>query len=188
MAIVIQFTGAQSSGKTTLMRALQECFVPRTTATVGETSRSLKTAGVIAELDVKAKTYEQLLINNEYLLRYMTAVQSGASVILAERSDICCVAYARLLNDAFVIESTWKMSDVIRKLPNKIFQFYVPELDTVESDGVRNTASASAVKNEIKNVLSFGKFDCRFVEGASVHDRVSFVLSCVREEVAPWLK
>lgn len=185
--IIIQLTGAQSSGKTTLVQALKDRLRPGSVTTVGETSRTLKSAGAISQLDIKAVPYEQLIINNEYMLRYLAAITSGCPIVLAERSTVCCLAYAMTMQSDFVMESTWRMHHLLHKLPGSVYRFYLPSILPLEDDGVRNMQSQVLIDNNIRHICFTNVISVRTIGELSVTDRVEHILSHIRPEVEPWL-
>jgi thymidylate kinase len=163
--LLIQFTGAQSTGKTTFAKELVrflECSGVQV-HWISEISRNFKKQGVIENIDIEADSLTQFILNDELLLQYFKyyTESNDREIIITERSPICCLAYGTLLKNqtslhSFVLEQNRRLLHILRKLEN-IKTIYFPLAIPFEDDGIRIEESRTNIDLEIQYILnSFG--------------------------------
>lgn len=165
-SLFIQFTGTQSTGKTTLADAIQKNFslLGIKFLRISEISRSLQQSGVIKQIDTDASLVTQMVLNAELLLKYLEAITLNPvkTLILADRSPICCLGYARNLLTGFqdtvfrdyVINFTQRFVDWSRRYQLNLRTVYFPPVIPFHSDGIRKFDSREQIDNEIQNILN----------------------------------
>jgi nicotinamide riboside kinase len=206
--ILIQFTGAQGTGKTTLVRALKEklmadqFYIPETIEKSGETytyeygtfplldipiigevSRSLLDKQIISKIDTNATAVEQMYINAELMERYFKILGMGYNLILAERTPICCMGYAA--NIPGIDEYTYKFTqrfihDIQDRKDINILTFYVAPLETFEEDGVRTYASQAKVDGTVRAVLEDYQIPYTLIPPKSLDERLDLVIDVIK--------
>lgn len=185
--LLIQFTGAQSTGKTTLASELVQVFSHNRIPVhlINEISREFKRLGVINNLDVEADSIDQLVLNDELLLQYFMnyATAFDKSVILAERSFIDCLAYGSNLQEKtdihqFVLEQNRRVLHFLKRLRN-VKTIYFPLDIPYENDGVRKEYSRVRVDESIKGYLDSLGIDHLTLTSIDIKQRVKQVLEYV---------
>ena len=157
--IFIQFTGAQGSGKTTLLEELRQ-IAKVSFSVVGEVSRDLRAASYVKNVDIKATTIEQIMIELNFLLERYRVLGKGDPLILSCRSPMDVYAYAlNLAKDDSVlggysldIAIQYILYTLDRKDVN-VITFYTEPLDKFEDDGVRNKESVALIDTTIKSII-----------------------------------
>lgn len=152
--LFIQFTGAQSTGKTTLINSLLESEILRfyKIHPIQEVSRTLLSKKQINFLDVNAEDFDQLKISANLLLEYYSSNFIQKDIIISERSPICNLAYTRHLKNPsnYIIEFAEK---VVLSLDKRIKTFYFPPSIAYQDDNVRNKDSRNIIDEEIQNII-----------------------------------
>jgi nicotinamide riboside kinase len=184
--ILIQFTGAQSTGKTTLVKELQKLYGGKASF-IGEASRTLKAKKGIAEVDVQANSDIQIILNSELMLQYIEKLDSHPkSIIIAERTPICCLAYGRYVKTTdshmYMLEQTERLI-VAQQLRSdiKTLTFYCPLLDSFEEDGFRYKESQEMIDHMIKSILNEFNIVHYILPLTSVKHRIKFVQKIIEE-------
>jgi len=183
--LLVQFTGAQGCGKSTLAREVRDRLHNKRVGMIGEVSRSLLSAGAVEYVDVEADDRSQMLINAELLYQYYREAVGDADIILAERSPICCLAYARNLTHAtsHTLDFTERFlkATLVHIVP-KVVTIYVPSVIPFVEDGVRNALSRDGIDTAIRGILSEFDIEHVYLGTASVDERVATVLEVIRAE------
>lgn len=185
---LIQFTGAQSTGKSTVALALLDKF-PGQSIFIGETTRRLKELGVLGLYDVEAGVNEQMLINAElmYQMYYGLGLQS-INWNIAERSAICCLAYARQIQKTVDTPAYNHMIDFTERFLRasvyrtdvQLFTFFFDIDDlTFTDDAFRLKYSRERVNNEIKSILTEFKIPHIVVPAGTIAQRTNFIYNTV---------
>ncbi len=159
--LLLQFTGAQSAGKTTLVSELNK-LIKTPFTTIGEVSRTLLKNKIIDSIDVDASPLQQLTINFELMWQYYNALNdSSVQISVAERSPICCLAYTRALTVdktssiyQYVLDTSERFLSSTLKIRNTtIVTFYTFPLNVFTEDSVRKKESVSIIDNHICDIL-----------------------------------
>jgi len=176
---VIQFTGAQSTGKSSVLKELKARYSE--IQCIGEVSRTLLAKQEITALDISSSSTEQMLINAELLYQYYERLKDPYRIIIAERSAICCLAYARLLNSPtfYMLDFTERfLKATLDRKEHDLFTFYFPVSFFIE-DGIRNKESAEKVDKEIQKILQEFQIPHYIVPLGSIEQRTDFVKDTV---------
>lgn len=183
MKVLVQFTGAQGTGKTTLVNLLNRAYKSEF---IGETSRKLKQASIIPSLDIEATSQTQLLINQELSLQYSEFINNPSKELaFAERSPICCKAYSKLLiadnATTYMLEATDRFIKSIQMWgTNKgcaLITVYVPPVIDFVEDNVRCASSRDQVDCMVREILKSYNIPYYELKGLSVEDRVVEITS-----------
>lgn len=185
MALLIQLTGAQGVGKTSLAKYLKAQFFSHC-CMIGEVSRTLKAQKIIKELDVKASFMEQMLINAELLWQYFDRLGAAVTtnrVVIAERTPLDCLAYTvNLVGDESSKEYAigfatkfFRSLEGFRGLDIKTF--YIPPVIFFEEDGIRVKESQITVNGALVNILKELSVEYVTVPEGTTVDRASFIIS-----------
>jgi predicted ATPase len=187
MPVLIQFTGAQSSGKTTLVDALIErAKVPY--SIINEVPRDLLKGTTIKHLDVDATFIEQLIIQEEFLLERYRVLGENNPLILSCRSPVDALSYALQLkfkspNTAisdYVISAAEKyLKYTLNRKDVKVLTFYVEPLNEVTDDGVRNKESNVIIDKTIKETLAKFRVPCIKLPKGSLVWRIGYIKDTV---------
>lgn len=152
--LLIQFTGAQSVGKTTLVNYLLEQYPGA--VKIGEVTRNLKQWGAIDKADILASSDGQMRINAELLLQYTKAINDQPEMVIAERTPICCLAYAAHIDqvDKHTLDYTSRMIQTLYHIKDYIvITIYIPPTIPFVEDSIRNKESRVLIDNTIKSIL-----------------------------------
>lgn len=153
------FTGAGSTGKTTMLRALNNYFFQQGTynySIISEFVRNLIKKGVIDKVDIGANNNNQIIITSELMCQFFKNLGSYNRFIIAERSPIDTLAYSRHRNNSstYVNELNERFLKTIYNFKNvKVTTFYFPPILPFEEDGVRNKDGQTIIDTEIKKIL-----------------------------------
>lgn len=177
--LLIQFTGAQSTGKTTLLKAYAERYPVKV---IGEISRRLQSQNIITNIDVQADSQTQMFLNAELIYEYFNKLGQNkpGEVIIAERSPICCLAYARHLKEPsdYMLKYTEKfVKSCIHRADVYIETVYFPLTFKFVTDGVRNEKSRDSINAEILQVLKEFKIPYTSLIYDNIDDRVEHLHS-----------
>ena len=195
MKYLIQFTGAQSTGKSTLawMSINKLQGIGRTVSFIGETSRTLKKNDIITDLDIKASIVDQLLINGELLVQFFERLNLARDqeIIVAERTAFCCLAYANELvknnyseGADYMLNHTLRFERAARSLANadtRVLTFYCPPNIEFVADGIRHTESQAVIDSNIKGILNLDKVPYITVPPGDERERFTFVMQHIQE-------
>ena len=195
MRLLVQFTGAQSTGKTTLAHRLSKYYgrQGRTVGYIGEASRRLKEAKLIEGVDIAASIRDQIMINGELLLQYYVEIGNSNELVIAERTPICCMAYARELipEEQDSTEYNYMREQTLRFLRrslelerdgSKVLTFYCPLNIPFVEDSVRNRESRKVVDKRILEVLEQFGVESITIPPGTEEERFEYVLRRVEKE------
>jgi len=178
--ILLQFTGAQSTGKTTLIKALQEKYTNNVNI-IGEASRKLVSVGAVDNIDVLANSDTQIILNSELMLQYLEDLHNRTNLLtVAERTPICCLAYGKHVlptsSFSYMLQQLDRMV-IAQKLRSDIqlITFYCPLLDSFEDDGFRYQQSQKMIDEEIKSILELYNFSYITLPVMNIADRLQFI-------------
>jgi predicted ATPase len=179
MKILIQFTGAQSSGKTTLVEELKK-RAKVSYSYINEVPRDLFNSHIISHIDIKATFTEQLMIQHEFLLERYKAIGEGNDLILSCRSPMDVIAYGQNLKDAntttldtYVRTAAEKyLLYTLNRKDYKVITFYTEILDEFEEDGIRLKESNKFIDKTIIELLYHYKVPVTKLSNTSVEDRL----------------
>lgn len=187
LPVLIQFAGAQSSGKTTLVNALKErAKVPY--SIINEVPRDLLKGYTIKHLDIEATFLEQLIIQEEFLLERYRVLGEANPLILSCRSPIDVYSYANKLTyksantnlSGYVISAAEKyIQYTLNRKDVKVYTFYTEPLDEVTDDGVRNKESNIIIDREIQSNLAKYKVPCVKIPKGKIEWRLAFIKAAV---------
>lgn len=176
-SLFIQLTGAQSTGKTTLLNKVSENLnLPKWIPfiTISEISRSVHRS--LGKVDVNANDYTQMCLNAELLLRRKVILDNNRynSVIIADRSPICCLSYARHLENpsSYMLDFT---ESLVKCSRDNIITLYLPPLIPFVSDEIRNKDSRYTIDLEVRNILSEFDYNYQTLNSADLQIRVDAV-------------
>jgi len=163
-------TGAQGTGKTTIMNALLVPFDK-----IQGLTRQVITQKNLP-INENATEYTQKCIFDKYLNRF-----NNDAVFISERSLIDVVAYTTYLyknnkvSKTFLIEQEKQLKNFINRFPDAIY-FYLPILFDIQEDGVRSTDKK--FQKEIDDIILslLNKYKCSYFKlYGDLDERVSFI-------------
>lgn len=180
--LLLQLTGAQGTGKSTLLREFQRQVAKTISSTyIGEVSRDLLANKEISYVDTKADAASQLKITAELMARYYRAIGSDARLILAERSPICCLAYTNALEissrdrqnlsvftDSFIYDTVFRRDITVVTV-------YVPPTIPFVDDGVRQASTQGVVDKYIQDILVSHEIPYFTLSYTALETRLSFL-------------
>lgn len=156
--LLIQFTGSQGTGKTTLVDAFLRKYEGQK---IGEITRIFKAENLISGSDVYASYIDQMMLNTELLYQYFDKIGKAEkdSLIIAERSPICCWGYFENLQTPMTMKVIQYIEIFLRKfiesLENRndidVLTIYVPLHSSIpfKEDGFRLEESRKDVDTSI---------------------------------------
>ena len=147
--MIIAISGAQCTGKTTLINELKKCdFLPKSTIFMGSPSRKANDKGI--HINADASILDQLWIYNSYAKDFIETYLTGNSWIVSDRCLVDVLTYtiynSRHVEDK-VSQARWRhLVAIIGVTMLELMSYYdkiivlKPEFDLV-ADGVRSTDS-----------------------------------------------
>lgn len=188
---LIQLTGAQGTGKTTILKALREKYSDKVFF-IGEATRNLTAARVIDKRDVNASLVEQLIINAELELQYLEGLASSHNIIFAERTPICCLAYSRAIVQLAYNEDRYKYVEeaTVRFLKSICFSdfldactLYVPPLIPFVEDNFRFRESQYIIDKHIAMILKDFNISYFPIFSNAIEDRICYVDALIKNRL-----
>lgn len=180
--LLVQLTGAQSTGKTTIVKKLltmyQDTF---NVGFIGEISRTFKDMGLINNIDSFASSSEQIMLTSELLLQYSKALMSSEyDLVIAERSPFCCYGYSNLVrDDGSKKYMDYQIREFIKFVKHQksatVLTYYFPLNIPFEQDAVRNANSRVEVDHNIEQSLILGGEEYFTVTPIAVEDRLKLI-------------
>ena len=180
MKTAILFTGSTSTGKTTLLKCLQEHFIQKDVpvSVITEFVRELKSRGVINCNDIEGNDYTQNIITSEQMLQYFEKIYDENNILIAERTPIDILAYCR---NSDVSDYTKECAERYLKAlfsckDVNFFIFYFPLVIPYEEDSVRIKEGYKIIDSEILNILC--EYNISYIDmcEGSVEERKQYVL------------
>ena len=169
--LLIQFTGAQGVGKTTLVNSLLEKYKGYPIKGV---TRELLDSGEISR--VAWSKENQTRIFTEFSLRYLEALSNtDYRLIISERTFVDGLAYTRLHSKDPGLEklATRLIQTTCIRKDIDICTIYVPPFtDIVEDDGVRDINTVSQVASLIVSILSKSRIPHIYLSSRDLNKRV----------------
>jgi nicotinamide riboside kinase len=186
--IAVLFTGAGSTGKTTLLKIIKEQFEKADIhcSYITEFVRDLVRQGIIGEVDINATNHNQVVITSELMCQYWEKLQDDNTLLIAERTPICTLAYSRnrkdsteyvnKLNERF-LKNVFNYKDV------KFIVFYFPPIIPFQKDMVRAEEGRSIIDEEILKILE--EFNIEYIPllKTDLDRRVVEVLTIINDEL-----
>ena len=168
----IIFTGAQGTGKSTILNHFKEKGYPVITEvvrTLAQNGVKINEEGTIKSQEIIFETYKQLLSNCESMVfsdRGLTDVASYTAYLAIKEHNFDAM---RLLIQELEEIRKWNEE-------NDVVYFYFPVEFPVVDDGVRSTNEKyrNFIDNYIKFILDYLKVDYHTVTG-TVEERVKFI-------------
>jgi len=173
--LLLQFTGAQNTGKSTLVDTLLQKYNGEK---IGEISRTMRAQNLISDVDINASLLDQIMLNSELIYQYYNKILNVAddSLIIAERSPYCCLGYFDNLSSAV----TPAMVDYVHSYLDRFLQatfaskrvtvvtVFLPVSSEIpfKEDGVRVKASQDAVNRSIRSYLLKGNWPDAYAIGS----------------------
>ncbi len=168
MKVAVLFTGAGSTGKTTMLNTLYNYFVSLglSVSIISEFIRNLIKKGVLSKVDVNADDYNQIIITSELLLQFFEKFEENLDLLIAERSPIDTLAYSRHRKDfsEYINCLNERFLKIIVDYCNKNYEvlcFYFPPVLPFEEDGIRDREGQKIIDNEILNILK--EFNIKYI-------------------------
>lgn len=176
----IGISGAQSTGKTTLLNALrsEQCFSNYTIC--NEVTRRVRSYGV--DINEQGNDVTQKLIMQEHITNIFMHDN-----MITDRTALDGYVYTQYLyNNSRVLEETLEFADNVF---NKVWPYYdhiffiKPEFN-IENDGVRstNTEFRDTINRLFLSEIQHRKLNVTYLTG-SVRQRVNTVLTAVGEKL-----
>lgn len=193
--LLVQFTGAQGTGKTTLVNELRNFYSEQVdTSFIGEISRSYKEAGVISGIDNEATAVDQIKLTSRLLFRYFEEmVKRNVVITFAERSPFCCYGYLHTLNDSLSADFNYaaqQIYDFISLIVDhkqgpelRILTIYVPLGIPFDDDGVRKEDSREVVDKNIQTVLKNSGVNYYTVQSTDLKERVQELIKVIDRNI-----
>jgi len=176
---IILFTGAGSTGKTTMLKALETHFSKQfKVSVISEFIRTLIDRKVLDKVDIGADNNNQVIITAELMCRFFEKILNKGQLIIAERSPVDTLAYSRHRKDStqYVNELNERFLKVIYGFKGvKIITFYFPPILPFEEDGVRNKEGQKIIDMEICKILEEFNIDYITVSNPNFVDRFNFI-------------
>jgi len=183
------FTGAGSTGKTTLIRALDDYFIKNDIynySTISESVRNLLKNGIINKVDIGVDNNNQVIITLELMSQFFEKLGSCAQFIISERSPIDTLAYSRHRDDS----STYidKLNERFLKTiynfeDSEVITFYFPPVIPFTEDGVRNKRGQKIIDEEIKKILEEFNINVVTVYEVEFEERFNFVKEIILKKL-----
>ena len=178
MKIVILFTGSTSTGKTTLLKALQEYYNDTSISVMTEVVRELKQKKIIDKADVGVDSYTQLIITSEAMRQYFEKLNDNNSLLISERSPIDVLAFTRHSNCSYFVKNlAQSLIHLVYNYKKTTFiTFYFPPTLKFEQDDIRIEEGRDPIDKEILSILEEFHIPYITMIDGSVEERKQFVL------------
>lgn len=189
MKTVVLFTGTVSTGKTTMLKALDNYFSGLVSVSIiSEVIRDLIKKGILGKVDVGADNDNQIIITASLMFQFFEKLHDDKLILIAERSPIDTLAYSRHRRSSFhyineLNEQFLKTLFAFDKSEYNIICFYFPPILPFEEDNIRNKEGQKIIDNEIQKILKEFNINYITISDIDFNLRFNFVKDKILEVI-----